>query len=169
MEQGSMSYFSNNDDTTVLSQYGWRTLRRGWWRTGEGDGVDVLLVVGEGHVFLSETDGVLALTDPVKVLELVFGDAPFREVDLHGENAYVARTGWDVEGHGASLCEDGDSGFREIAAFGACTSRVCVRGLSQFDVSIDARDDQQLDYCTLKPYRRPRIFLGDANPIFSGP
>ena len=42
---------------------------------GEGERVDVFSVVGASHVLLAETDGVLALGDAVKVLELVLRDA----------------------------------------------------------------------------------------------
>ena len=37
---------------------------------GEGDGVDVLAVVAEGHVVLAEADGVLARGDAVEGLEV---------------------------------------------------------------------------------------------------
>ena len=44
-------------------------------RTRKSERVDVLTVVGAGHVLLAETDGVLALGYTVKVLELIFRDA----------------------------------------------------------------------------------------------
>ena len=40
-------------------------------RTGEREGVDVLAVVAAGHELLAKTDGVLALCDTVKDLELL--------------------------------------------------------------------------------------------------
>ena len=44
-------------------------------QTGERERVDVLAIVGEGHIFLPQADGVLPLRYPVVLFELGLGDA----------------------------------------------------------------------------------------------
>lgn len=43
-------------------------------RTVEGKRLNVLEVIGEGHELVAKTDGVLALGDAVKLLEVGVGD-----------------------------------------------------------------------------------------------
>ena len=65
--------------------------------TRKSERVDVLSVVGAGHVLLTETNGVLALGDTVEVLEVIFGDASPWEVDLDGLDTNVLGTSRHVE------------------------------------------------------------------------
>lgn len=51
--------------------------------TSQEERVDVLSVIGAGHELLAETNGVLSLRGSVEVFELILGDAPLGEVDLH--------------------------------------------------------------------------------------
>lgn len=73
----------------------------GTGRTGESDGVDVLAVVEAGHVLLAEADGVLALGDAVKGLELLLRDALLSSIsaspNLQDLNTYASR---EVHLHG---------------------------------------------------------------------
>lgn len=65
--------------------------------TSQRDGVDVLLVIGESHELLTETDGVFALGHTVKLLEILLGDAPLWEVHLETENTDVGGSGGDIK------------------------------------------------------------------------
>jgi len=63
---------------------------------GQGERVDVLAVVTEGHLGLAETDGVLASAGAIELLELGLLNILTGEVNLNGLDANVLRTG----GHG---------------------------------------------------------------------
>lgn len=53
-------------------------------RTCEQEAVDVLAIVAEGHLLLSQSDRVFSSADSVKGLEVCFVDAPQREIDVDG-------------------------------------------------------------------------------------
>lgn len=56
---------------------------------GQGKGIDVLSVVDKGHVGLTKTNGVLASSDTVVLLELSLVDNSRRHVDLEGFDSNV--------------------------------------------------------------------------------
>lgn len=70
-----------------------------------------LRVVGESHVLLAETNGVLALGDAVKLLESLLRDAPLGEVHLDGVDTDVGGAGGDVKG------DHCDSGYRWVVGW----------------------------------------------------
>lgn len=80
MDLGSMLYFSSREETPARREASENALRwdicasLGNRLTRQGERVDVLAVVGAGHVRLAKTDGVFTLWDAIEDFEGFLGD-----------------------------------------------------------------------------------------------
>jgi hypothetical protein len=78
-------------------------------RTVEGERLDVLEIVGEGHKLVAEADRVLALRDAVKLLEVGVGDG-LRDASIKGNRVRVGSERWTTRRAAARKARDREEG-----------------------------------------------------------